>query len=98
MFGGVVDVWKDVEQAVESQQVEKPFDDAGCTGQDDRRVGFASQRRHGPEQGPDAGAVKERRSAEVDDEVAMAAGDLAFDRLSQRRCVGQVEFACYAHV
>jgi hypothetical protein len=81
-FGGAVDVWEDVEEAVELEQVEEAFDDAGCAAKDDGCVGFVSERCHSPEQGCDAGAVEKRGLAEVDHEVAMTMGDLAFDRLS----------------
>ena len=98
VFGSVVDVGQDVEEAVELEEVEEAFDDAGRAGQDDGCVGFVAERGDGLEQGSDTGAVEEGGRAEVDHEVAMATGDLALDRFLQPRRVGEVEFARDSHV
>jgi hypothetical protein len=82
VFGGAVDIWEDVEETVELDEVEEAFDDAGRSGQDDGCVGFVTEWRHCPDKRPDAGALEERCGAEVDHEVPMAAGDRAFDRFS----------------
>ena len=94
VFGGAVGVWEDVEEALDVEQVEEAFDDAGCAGQDDGRVGFAAEWCRPSEQGSDAGAVEECGLAEVDHQVAVATADLASDGFSQVRGVGEVEFAC----
>ena len=82
VFGGVVDVWEDVEEAVEVEEVEEAFDDAGCAGQDDGGVGFAAEWCRPSEQCSDAGAVEECGLAEVDYQVAVATADLASDGFS----------------
>ena len=43
VFGGVIAVWEDVEQAVELEEVEEPFDDPRRAGQDDGCVGIAAE-------------------------------------------------------
>jgi hypothetical protein len=94
VFGGAVGVWEDVEEALDVEQVEEAFDDAGCAGQDDGGVGFAAEWCRPSEQGSDAGAVEECGLAEVDYQVAVATADLAFDRFFEPRGVGEVDFAC----
>jgi hypothetical protein len=98
MFGGVLEVGKDVEEAVEVEEIEEAFDDAGCARQNDGCLGFVSERCHAPEQGSDAGAVEERGCAEVDHQTAMTSGDRAFDCVFEFPCVGKVELARNSHV
>jgi hypothetical protein len=70
-------VREDVDHAPELEQVEQALDSALRPGHDYGCVGFGPERGDGLKQGADARAVQEAGGGEVDDEVAMAAADLA---------------------